>query len=112
MSKYLSIQAERMKTSAVQPTNSVITAPALAPIITLVTPEVIEQVKDTLKAQKMEEQKKKKRDYQREYMRTYKKDVPKTDIQIARKRLLDCLAKIEPSIAKTLLAEYLAKMSS
>lgn len=80
-----------------------------APVPVSLSPEVVEQVKQKLKEDKLAEQKQKKRDYQREYMREYKKDVPVDEGDKLKRKVKRSLSGIDPSILKPILDEILAE---
>jgi hypothetical protein len=79
------------------------------PPSTVISPEVVEQVKQKLKEDKLAEQKQKKRDYQREYMREYKKDVPVDEGDKLKRKVKRSLSGIDPAILKPILDEILAE---
>jgi hypothetical protein len=76
---------------------------------TVISPEVVEQVKQKLKEEKLAEQKQKKRDYQREYMREYKKDIPVDEGDKLKRKVKRSLSGIDPAVLKPILDEILAE---
>mgnify|MGYP003338970516 CR=1 FL=1 len=73
------------------------------------TPEMMEQMKQKIKEDKIAEQKQKKRDYQREYMRKYKKDTPLSEEEKLKKKVKRGLGGIDPEKLKPIVAELLGE---
>lgn len=112
------LQAER-KAKALPPVHQVnipascVAVPISASPVSLTadqfTPEMMEVMKEKIKADKLAEQKAKKRDYQREYMRKYKKDAPLSDEEKLKKKVKRSLGGIDPEKLKPIVAELLGE---